>query len=450
MPDKNVQLPDGRVVAFPDSMSDTDISSVIKKQLQPQSQGKRSVTVMAPGGVPSVIELPNEMADRIEGIQNTSMDKNAKAAAAGIGAMLVPELLPAMEGGGMLGFLGRVLAKAGITGLAAGAGNATGQAATGESPFSKEHLEESAKVAGWTGALSLPFQILGESPQTSVGRGTVNKSMGVTSRDLTYANPARALSREEIADISNGDWNAYQEALRSGKTPTEAAQAAGGRFAAVSQRINELTPRLGKLLNESPAKIPVANVIDKPLEEAATDIIRNPAMGDTEKMSAIAKLGELQKSMKEGLGSEATPAQLQVLKQKIGDRINWGGTSAVTDDVKGAFRTLYGTLKEAIHRSVPGSADIDNRLTDLLGAMNVLEGSAKGTEGGKLPFTVLGMTSSGVGHVLPAAAKSMAVIPSGASIAAQLQSKGVPIPQPNAPALPFHPGAGLPKPETQP
>src|SRR6266446_9848334 len=33
MPDKNVQLPDGRVVAFPDSMADADISAVIKKQL---------------------------------------------------------------------------------------------------------------------------------------------------------------------------------------------------------------------------------------------------------------------------------------------------------------------------------------------------------------------------------------------------------------------------------
>lgn len=33
MPDKNVQLPDGRVVAFPDSMADADISAAIKKDL---------------------------------------------------------------------------------------------------------------------------------------------------------------------------------------------------------------------------------------------------------------------------------------------------------------------------------------------------------------------------------------------------------------------------------
>src|SRR5437870_10912577 len=33
MPDKNVLLPDGRVVAFPDSMADADIAAVIKKDL---------------------------------------------------------------------------------------------------------------------------------------------------------------------------------------------------------------------------------------------------------------------------------------------------------------------------------------------------------------------------------------------------------------------------------
>lgn len=35
MPDKNVQLPDGRVVAFPDSMADADINSAIQKELGP-------------------------------------------------------------------------------------------------------------------------------------------------------------------------------------------------------------------------------------------------------------------------------------------------------------------------------------------------------------------------------------------------------------------------------
>lgn len=43
MPDKNVQLPDGRVVSFPDSMADADISAVIKKQMTPQTEVQKAM-----------------------------------------------------------------------------------------------------------------------------------------------------------------------------------------------------------------------------------------------------------------------------------------------------------------------------------------------------------------------------------------------------------------------
>lgn len=39
MPDKNVQMPDGRVIAFPDSMSDASISAVLRRQASPQTKG---------------------------------------------------------------------------------------------------------------------------------------------------------------------------------------------------------------------------------------------------------------------------------------------------------------------------------------------------------------------------------------------------------------------------
>src|SRR6516165_5071573 len=63
MPDKNVQLPDGRIVAFPDSMSDDDIGNVIKGQLAPKSPGLMEraekwyttpTQVQVPGNVPGV------------------------------------------------------------------------------------------------------------------------------------------------------------------------------------------------------------------------------------------------------------------------------------------------------------------------------------------------------------------------------------------------------------
>jgi hypothetical protein len=455
------------------------------------------------GGAGGLGFRPNRTPEEKQQI-TSSLVKNAAVTG---GTLAAPALLPEMAGGGILGFVGRILTKAGLSGVGAGAGNITSQVLAGDDPLSREHLIETGKIAGFTSALAVPFESLGALAATKAGRGAINASLGASSRDLTYANPARALLREEIHDIGTGDWEAYQSALRAGKAPSEAAQSAGGRFAAVSQRINELTPRLGKLLNESTAKIPVANVIDKPLEDAAIEIIQNNAMTDPEKMAAIGKLGDLQKSLKEGLiktspigspaynqinswaqraasgdqvalnslkslseqtidiedanfagqklralgiptqaGDYATPAQLQTIKQGVGNRVNWGGTSAITDDVKAAYRSVYGSLKEAIHRSVPGSAEIDNRLTDLLGASRDLVSQAKAEEGGKIPFSAVRVGQREVGRILPATTNAPAVIPVGASIGQQLIAKGKGLPQapPNTPGVPFHPNQGQP------
>lgn len=440
-----------KVLADPNFMklSGSDQVAVLKHMHEnaPPEQSKATMQftypAAGPGAMPFTTQVTPEEHQRLtEENRQARIDVGKQALVAG-GTMIAPELLPEMAGGGgFLGFLGRLFARSGANAAGAATGKMVGDAATAENPFSAQQLKDTAKLAAWTGALSLPLEAIGASPKSNAGMGAINKSMGTTARDMTYANPARALATEDIADLGNGDWNAYQLAKRAGKSPAEMAQAAGGRLAAVSQRINELTPRLSNLLNQSKAQIPVANVIDKPLEDAAIDIIKNGALGDTEKMAALTKLGELQQSMKEGLGPTATPAQLQVRKQQIGDRVNWGGNSAVTDDVKGAFRNLYGTLKEAIHTSVPGTAAIDDRLTDLLGASSVLELAAKGQAGGNLPFTAVRATQSGIGHVLPAAAKvAPAPIPVGATIGQQLQSKGA-----DTPTLPFHPGAGIPKP----
>ena len=109
--------------------------------------------------------------------------------------------------------------------------------------------------------------------------------------------------------LANADWQAYRNALNAGKSPLEAAHAAGGRFAAVNQRISELTPQLDRVLSTSQAQIPVADAIDKPLNSAALDIIANPAMTDMEKDAALTQLGGLQKAVKQGLGPMATPSQ---------------------------------------------------------------------------------------------------------------------------------------------
>jgi hypothetical protein len=159
-------------------------------------------------------------------------------------AALAPELLPEMGGSGFLSYMGRLLARAGLSGAGAGVGNSAGQAITGENPLSTDSLKESGKIAATQAILSAPFEAVGGLPQTKLGRSMINQSLGAQTRDITYGNPAKALIDEGIHDVATGDFEAYKDALRSGKTPAEASKAAGGRFASVNQRIEEYGPRL--------------------------------------------------------------------------------------------------------------------------------------------------------------------------------------------------------------
>jgi hypothetical protein len=368
--------------------------------------------VPAMGGGFIAVDVPAGEARNYEQAHLRGYAEGGKVGLTALGSMAAPEMLPEMEGGGLVGYLGRIFARSLASGAGAGLGTMAGQAASGENPLSSDSLKETGKVAGTTAALALPLEAIGQLPFTKLGRSAINQSLGAQTRDVTYGNPAVALTKEGITDVPTGDYEAYKTALRSGQSPAQASQAAGGRFAAVNQRISELTPRLNNLLSQSQATIPVKDVIDKPLNEAALDIIMNPAMTDLEKDAAINQLGALQKSVKQGLGPDATPSQLQIIKQAIGNRVNWGGNVSVTDEVKPAYRALYGSLKNAIHQAVPGAGQVDERLTNLLAAHNDLDTLVKAEEvgrgggvisGGKIGTSLVGLVERSAGRVLPAA-----------------------------------------------
>ena len=93
-------------------------------------------------------------------------------------AALAPELLPEMGGSGFLSYMGRLLARAGLSGAGAGVGNSAGQAITGDNPLSTENLRESGKIAATQAILSAPFEAVGGLPQTKLGRSMINQSLG--------------------------------------------------------------------------------------------------------------------------------------------------------------------------------------------------------------------------------------------------------------------------------
>ena len=273
-----------------------DPQSTTQNQPQASPQKWEKAIVPAWGGGFISVDVPQGEAAKYEAAHARGYEKGGKIGLSMLGAAALPEAIPEELGGsGILGYLTRIFLRSGASGVGAAAGNSAGQALSGDNPFTADNLKESGRVGITTAALSLPLEAIGQIPFTKLGRSAINQSLGAQTRDVAYGNPALALTKEDIGDVATGDYEAYKSALRAGSTPAEAAQAAGGRFAAVSQRINELSPRLGNLLSKSQATIPVSDVIDKPLNQAAFDIIANPAMTDLEKTPPSISLGRCKK-----------------------------------------------------------------------------------------------------------------------------------------------------------
>ena len=178
---------------------------------------------------------------------------------------------------------------------------------------------------------------------------------------------------EAIWNMATGNYEVYRTALQQGKSATEAAQAAGGQLAVIHRKISDYTLRLQALLTGSKAIINVEEAIDKPLEQAMLEIISNGAMTDLEKDVAIQELGALQECVKHGLQGNITPLQANQIILAVGDRLNWGGASDVSEKIKGVYRALYGSLKTSILTVVPEAQNLLDRLTNLYAAKSGLE-----------------------------------------------------------------------------
>ena len=207
---------------------------------------------------------------------------------------------------------------------------------------------------------------------TKVGRAMSN---GPSGRDLTYGSTAKAMVDEAIWNMAAGDYQVYRTALQQGKSPGEAAEAAGGQLAVIHRKINDYTLRLEAIFSKSQTTIDVEEFIDRPLEQAVLDIINNQAMSDSEKDAAIQQLGVLQEWIKQGLHGQITHLQANRITLAIGDRLDWGGNSGVSEDVRPVYRALYGKLKTAICEAHPEAQNLHDRLTNLYAAKSEIEAS---------------------------------------------------------------------------
>ena len=208
----------------------------------------------------------------------------------------------------------------------------------------------------------------GTLPETKIGGAVTSASARSRVRDLTFGNSAKAMVDEAIWNLAAGDFEVYRTALQQGKSAREAAQAAGGQLAVIYQKIDDYALKLDAVLSGSKAKINVAETIDKPLEQAMLEIISNGAMSDSEKDAAIQQLGAVQEWVKRGLQGDMTSRQANQIMLAVGERLNWGGSTEVSEELKPVYRSIYGSLKTAIHTSVPETQNLHDRLTNLSAA----------------------------------------------------------------------------------
>jgi hypothetical protein len=204
--------------------------------------------------------------------------------------------------------------------------------------------------------------------ETKVERTVTGASARSRLRDLTFGNSAKAMVDEAIWNLAAGDFEVYRTALQQGKSAREAAQAAGGQLAVIHQKIDDYALKLDAVLSGSKAKINVAETIDRPLEQAMLEVISNGAMSDSEKDAAIQQLGAVQEWVKHGLQGDLTPLQTNQIILAVGERLNWGGSADVSEELKSVHGALYGSLKTAIRTAVPEAQTLQDRLTNLYAA----------------------------------------------------------------------------------
>ena len=63
-----------------------------------------------------------------------------------------------------------------------------------------------------------------------------------------------------------------------------------------------------------------------------------------------------------------TALQANQIILRIGERLNWGGSTEVPEELKAVYRTLHSNLKSAVCAAVPKAQAFQERLTNLYAA----------------------------------------------------------------------------------
>ena len=222
----------------------------------------------------------------------------------------------------------------------------------------------------------------GTSSPMNVLQGSINRSIGTAVRDVRYGDPSKAL-------VDNGI-----------TSPTTT-----GRIQGVTTAINKIKPQVDAALAASPKQIDIIKVLD-PIVKKATQEVNDSFEKPEAKLSALEDINALwMNALRKAPSGMADLITANEIKQGIGDAFNWEKRpTAMMPYAESAFRTAYGSVKQAINQAVPDVAPLNENLSNLLSAKKALsetflkEATGAGPEAS---FSLRQMASAMIGKLAP-------------------------------------------------
>ena len=160
------------------------------------------------------------------------------------------------------------------------------------------------------------------------------------------------------------------------------------RFATGSwQKIGQLAPELHQKLAAAGTnraagatfsnltRIPASTVTD-PIDNGIQAILKNRGVTAEDAQAAIKELQAMKQAALKipavpGATAKAwAPLEANALKQEIGQSTNWAGRERVGELVEPIKKQIYGNLKNSVNAAAPGTATLNERLTNLLAAQS--------------------------------------------------------------------------------
>lgn len=392
---KNVALPDGRVVQFPDNMQDSDINAVLSKDTS------ANLPPLDMHNLPPLDMHGLKPYSKWDDIKDTASDllgvgpSMGAAGTVGNTVGLISKLLHMAPAGlgmvapGLPAGLGETLApQAGINALAARTKDvSTPQNTTQAIGKGGEQIGElmlpgvgeegaAAKISSllpFLGKLALP------AARVAYGAGTMGAQNAMQGGDVgtgALAGAGGGVLGEGLRAIApklvETALGITGKASRYGATPAEAVLAETSGFkpgkiaASAGAKASDLTGQLQQAVSQSTAvasRQPAIDVVDNAISAAQKKNVQ-PVVT---KLQAIRSQLTHDITTGQPFGPTATPEEILAAKRGVGDLINsW--TREEKTGVQKVLPQVYHALDSELDRTVPGADELNQRISSLIPA----------------------------------------------------------------------------------